>query len=409
MFSFSRLLAVSLALFGAVDAAPRLAPLAAAHGETRPGGYIVRLKPQAVARRSLGDAHRALLSALPASDAAIRYEWPRLNAFAGTFSDAALHALRASGDVAVIEHDTQGGLSALVSQTDAPWNLQRISQIPALEFRDDTAVNYTYIYDDSAGKGVDIYIVDTGINLKHSEFEGRARWGKSFGGFAEEDVHGHGTHVAGIAAGKRWGVAKAANPVAVRVVNDVGRSNISDVIDAVNWIIEEVTTRTHKPSVINMSMWFYASEVLDAACTAAVEAGIHFAVSGGNFRVESWLYSPSRIPAVVTVGSATVNDTYAWYNNHGPNIDIIAPGENIISALSTEPDGGYVSMTGTSMASPHVAGLFAYMIALEGNKPTADILARIKELSPDGVLTELTDMPQDTINELINNGAGTPA
>ncbi|EJD51051.1 subtilisin-like protein [Auricularia subglabra TFB-10046 SS5] len=403
MFSFARLLAVSLALLGASEAASipslnRPAP--------RTGSYIITLKQEAVARRSLSAVHRSLLrSFAPSEHSEIKYEWPTLNAFAGSFSDAAIRALRDSGDVDTIEPDTVGGLSEIVTQSDAPWGLQRISQVNPLYRRNDSALDHTYTYDNSGGKGVDVYVIDSGINIAHSDFEGRARWGATFGGFADEDSQGHGTHVAGTVAGKRFGVAKNAEVIAVRVVNDAGSAVVSDAIAAVNWIIEEVTTRTHRPSVINISLWFFASDALDAAVAAAIDAGIHVVASAGNFRVEAELYSPARMPQIITVGSTTINDTMSWYNNHGPTIDLLAPGENIISASHTEPDGGYTSMTGTSMAAPHVAGLVAYMVALEGDKPPADVLFRIKDLSPDNIIVEFTGLRKDFTNELIDNGA----
>lgn len=402
MFTFSRILAISLAFLGASEAA-------SIPSTSRPaphtGSYIVTLKQEAVARRSLSSARRSLLRTFESSDhAEIKYEWPTLKAFAGSFSDEAIRALRDSGNVETIEPDSVGGLSEVVVQSDAPWGLQRISQRTPLYRRFDSKLDHNYTYDNSGGKGVDVYVIDSGINVAHSDFEGRARWGATFGGFADEDSTGHGTHVAGTVAGKRFGVAKNADLIAVRVVSDAGGAVVSDAIAAVNWVIQEVT-RTRKPSVINISLWFYASDALDAALAVAIDAGIHVVVSAGNFRVEAELYSPARMPQVITVGSTTINDTMSWYNNHGPTVNLLAPGENIISASHKEPDGGYTSMTGTSMAAPHVAGLVAYMIALEGDKPPADVLSRIKELSPDNIIIEFTGLRKDFTNELIDNGA----
>ncbi|EJD51049.1 peptidase 1 [Auricularia subglabra TFB-10046 SS5] len=401
MFSLARFVALSLALFGVAEAAPSLLSVASTTGPTRPGGYIVTLKSGAVARRSLTSVHRSLLSSFSASESDIKYEWPRLNAFAGTFSDAALLALRSSSEVAAIEHDTIGGVDEILTQTDATWGLQRISQVDRLDRSNYSALDYTYVYDSSGGKGVDIYIIDTGINLDHQEFEGRARWGLSLNGYPQRDGYGHGSHVAGTAAGKRVGVAKAANLVAVRILSDSGSGTVSDAIAGVNWVIEEVTTRTHAPSVINMSLRFSPSDVLDAAVTSAVANGVHVAVSAGNAATQATTQSPARAEAVITVGATTINDTIASFSNFGPRVDIFAPGENILSVLASS-NTSYTLNSGTSMATPHVAGLVAYVVGLEGDKSTAEVLARIQEWSPDGIITRI---PANTNNELINNGA----
>lgn len=161
-----RLAALALALVGAVQAGP-LVQIKAAKGPVVPNGYIVTLKPSA----SLA-AHRDILRTFKRDESDVKYEWASLHAFAGTFSDDALLALRQSDDVAAIEPDAVGGVDALVTQTDAIWNLQRISQAAKLASTNTTARNYTYTYDDSAGEGVDIYVVDSGMCLL-----GRLRYG----------------------------------------------------------------------------------------------------------------------------------------------------------------------------------------------------------------------------------------
>lgn len=188
MLFTARLSALVLAIVTAVQAVP-LVNIASTTARTKPNGYIVSLKPNA--RRNV---HRSLLSSFAAEDSEVVYEWPELNAFSGTFSESALQALRESGEVAAIEPDTYGGVDELVTQTGAIWNLQRISQVPKLANNDPNALVFNYTYDDSAGAGVDVYVVDTGrfpcandastvanslagIHLTHNEFEGRARWG----------------------------------------------------------------------------------------------------------------------------------------------------------------------------------------------------------------------------------------
>lgn len=400
MHGFHQLLALSLALLRVADAAPSLLSIAPVDGPTRPGGYIVALKEGAVAGRNVSSVHRAILQSFSPAESQIKYEWPALNAFAGTFSDAALLALRTSSEVAAIEHDAIGGADALVTQTDAPWGLRRISQIRKLNSTDYIALNYTYVYDSTAGTGVDIYIIDSGINTAHKDFEGRARWGTTFSGLSQQDENGHGTHVAGIAAGKRFGVAKAANLVAVRVLTRDGFATTSDAIAAVTWVVNEVA-KTRVPSVINMSLRFPPSEVLDSTVNGAVAAGVHTVVSAGNSATLSDTQSPARAEAAVTVGATDITDNIAYFSNYGSGVDIFAPGQNVMSAVRYDTTS-YILKSGTSQASPHVAGLFAYLIGKSGNAPTFQVLGALKALSPDGILTGI---PANTINEIANNGA----
>ncbi len=186
----TRFAVLALALITAVQGGP-LINIKSTAAEKVPNGYIVSLKPGARL-----NAHRDILRNFAREDSDVKYEWPNLNAIAGKFSDEALQALRESDDVAAIEHDTIGGVDAIVTQTGAIWNLQRISQVAKLTSNDTNARNYNYTYDDSAGEGVDIYVIDSGashdfhvarvcmlkacagIQLNHTEFGGRASWGK---------------------------------------------------------------------------------------------------------------------------------------------------------------------------------------------------------------------------------------
>ncbi|KAJ3000181.1 hypothetical protein NUW54_g6827 [Trametes sanguinea] len=161
-----------------------------------------------------------------------RVESNVLHGFAGTFNADALNALRANPDVEYIAEDGIVHINAAVTQTNAPWGLQRISQTAKLSSQNTNALTYTYTYDSTAGSGVDIYIVDTGIYTAHSEFGGRARWGATFGGYANADGNGHGTHVSGTAAGATYGVAKKANLIAVKVLSDQGSGSVSDMFVA---------------------------------------------------------------------------------------------------------------------------------------------------------------------------------
>ncbi|KAI0752522.1 subtilisin-like protein [Daedaleopsis nitida] len=394
-----RLAALALAFVSAVQAGTlgSLVQIKAAKGPVVPNAYIVTLKPSAQL-----STHRDILRTFQRAESDVKYEWASLHAFAGTFSDDALLALRQSDDVAAIEPDTVGGVDALMTQTDAIWNLQRISQVAKLASNSTTARNYMYTYDDSAGAGVDIYVVDSGVNVNHTEFEGRASWGTSFGGYPVGDGFGHGTHVAGTAAGKTFGVAKKANIIAVRILSNNGSGQMSDCVAAIDWATQQATTLTFRPSVITISLHFPPSDVLDAAVTNAVNAGVHLTASAGN-GASSWdTQSPGRAAAAITVGATDINDEMSYYSNFGAGVDIFAPGDSILSSYIGSSNNETVVMSGTSMSTPHVAGLVAYLVGLEGNKPTSEILARLKEFSPDGILT---GVPSDTNNELADNGA----
>ncbi|KZV81141.1 subtilisin-like protein [Exidia glandulosa HHB12029] len=435
MLAVARLVALSLAFVGV----PALLSISPPNGQTRPNGFVVLLKPESVSRRAHHNILAPFLAAANDTTTSLLYEWPEIDAVAGTFSDAALLALRAAtGEVLAIEHDTLGGLDAIVTQEDAPWGLQRISQAARMSRSDDRAVNFRYTYEEAAGRGVDIYIIDTGIMLEHKDFGGRARWGKTFGGYQDRDGFGHGTHVgeclahrvasilkrspnatAGTAAGTRYGVAKAANLVAVRVMDDKGSGFVSDTIAAVNWAAHQAARLTKKPSVISISLKFDPSDVLDAAVTAVrpspclslPEIEIMVLLGGQSGRTchslrgqrERGRLDPvtrARTGGDISVGGTQINDTMASFSNTGSLVDVMAPAQHIVSDYIGGVDSTTV-MSGTSMATPHVAGLVAYLISTEGNMSPEDMVKRIKEVAEDGVVSGL---PAGTSNELVNNG-----
>lgn len=244
--------------------------------------------------------------------------------------------------------------------------------------------------------GVDVYVIDTGINIKHVDFGGRAKWGKTFGPYKDQDGNGHGTHVAGTIAGKRFGVAKASTVYAVKVLSDEGPGSTSDVIAGVDWVVAQAK-RTKRPTVINMSLGGGANDASDQAVTRAVAAGVHVVVAAGNDNEDANLHSPARAPNVITVGASNITDSrWVWGptsgSNFGKAVDIFAPGQDITSTWIGSTTA-INRITGTSMATPHVAGLIAYLLALEGRRTPANMLARVKKLAPDGILK---GVPKDT-------------
>jgi subtilisin family serine protease len=220
---------------------------------------------------------------------------------------------------------------------------------------------------------VNAYIVDTGILPTHTEFQSRA----SIGYDAitpldpKADCNGHGTHVAGTVGGKTYGVAKAVRLIGVRVLDCNGSGSTSGVIAGVNW----VATHRVKPAVANMSLGGGASTALDNAVKAAIDSGVTFVVAAGNSNRPACRFSPARVSAAITVGATTSTDAQASYSNYGSCLDLFAPGSAITSAWYTSTTST-VTISGTSMASPHVAGVAARY--LQG-KPTSTTPKQVRD------------------------------
>ena len=296
------------------------------------------------------------------------------------------------------------------TEKNAPWGLARISHRDSLSF----GTFNKYLYSADGGEGVDVYVIDTGTNVDHVDFEGRASWGKTIPtGDADEDGNGHGTHCSGTVAGKKYGVAKKANIKAVKVLRSNGSGTMSDVVKGVEYAAEQHTEsmkaakkgkkKGFKGSAANMSLGGGKSPTLDLAVNAAVDAGIHFAVAAGNDNADSCNYSPAAADKAVTVGASTFTDDRAYFSNFGKCNDIFAPGLNI---LSTWIGSKYAvnTISGTSMASPHIAGLLAYMLSLQPAKDSAYAVADItpKKLKQHiisiGTNDALAGIPSDTTN-----------
>ena len=289
--------------------------------------------------------------------------------------------------VAFVEKDSEvHTMGDKVTETNAPWGLARISHRESLNF----GTFSKYLYSTDGGEGVDVYVIDTGTNIEHVDFEGRASWGKTIPRDDEDvDGNGHGTHCSGTIAGKKYGVAKKANIFAVKVLGSNGSGTMSDVVKGVEWAVTrhlaEVKAakdgsgkKGFKGSAANMSLGGGKSVALDLAVNAAVDAGIHFAVAAGNDNSNSCNYSPAAAEKAVTVGASTLSDERAYFSNYGKCNDIFAPGLNI---LSTWTGSKYATNTisGTSMASPHIAGLLAYFLSLQ---PAQDSEYAVAEITP---------------------------
>jgi cerevisin len=337
--------------------------------------------------------------------------------YSGHFDDSVIEKVRKHPDVEYVEKDsvvhTLGDTEG-ETEKNAPWGLARISHRKSLGFSDFNK----YLYAADAGEGVDVYVIDTGTNVNHVDFEGRATWGKTIpANDADEDGNGHGTHCSGTVAGKKYGVAKKASIYAVKVLRSNGSGTMADVVKGVEWAANAHTEKVKsgkkgfKGSAANMSLGGGKSPALDRAVNGAVEAGIHFAVAAGNDNADSCNYSPAAAEQAITVGATALDDSRAYFSNYGKCNDIFAPGLSILSTWIGSP---YATNTisGTSMASPHIAGLLAYYLSLQPASDSEYAVAAItpKELKQSiiSIATEgaLSDVPADTKNVLAWNGGG---
>ncbi|MFD7434301.1 S8 family peptidase [Streptomyces sp. NPDC059861] len=275
-----------------------------------------------------------------------------LNGFAVRADEGQAKRLAADPRVASVVQDTR--VAAGYTQKNPPsWGLDRVDQ-PSPQ------LNRRYTAPDSAGSGATVYVIDTGIRITHKEFGGRAGYGWDFvgGDKSAGDGNGHGTHVAATVAGRSLGVARRARVVAVRVLDNAGEGTTAQVIAGIDW----VTRHARKPAVANLSLGGSHHAQLDAAVRKSIASGVTYTVAAGNDGAPAGRYSPAGVREAITVGATNRTDTRPSFSNHGPALDLFAPGVSITSA-SHRSDTGRAAFSGTSPASPHVAGAAALYLA----------------------------------------------
>ncbi|CAA9354650.1 MAG: Alkaline serine exoprotease A precursor, partial [uncultured Gemmatimonadetes bacterium] len=385
----SRLLAplALLAALAACDGGPSQLPTAAPGdlpGDARflraadpiPGRYIVVFR----------EGERSSASSLagemiPAGTGKVHRAYDHaLKGFAAELTPAGVQALLANPRVAYVAQDELVSMSE--TQSSATWGLDRIDQR-------NLPLNTTYTYS-RTGAGVNVYVIDSGILTTHTEFGGRATVGTDLVGDGQngQDCNGHGTHVAGTIGGTTYGVAKAANLISVRVFGCSGGAPFSTIIAAVDW----VTANAVRPAVVNMSLGGGVNPATNQAVQNSIAAGITYAVAAGNENINACDRSPASTPEALTVASSTSDDARSSFSNWGSCVDLFAPGSSITSAWWTGTMATAI-LSGTSMATPHVAGVAAlYLEANPTAAPAAVGAAILNSASGDG-LTDVGGSP----------------
>jgi subtilisin family serine protease len=373
-------------------------PVGAGSGADEQRSYIVQFAPDADVRAEVA-AVRSMT----------RLEWQFTSVLSGVtarLDQAHVACLERRPGVLMVEPDgevnayprgpvtpvsgTDGGTDASttpVTQVDPPWGLDRIDQRSLPLSGAFTAP--------LSGSGITAYIVDTGIRSDHVDLQGRVGAGFTAidDGGGTADCNGHGTHVAGTVGGQIHGVAKAVHLEPVRVLGCNGSGTFAGVIAGLDWI----AAKGQAPAVVNMSLGGSANASLDAAVVNLVSMGFVVVAAAGNASSDACNYSPARVAQALTVGSSDITDSMSSFSNSGPCVDMFAPGSAVVSAWNTSPTAN-ATLSGTSMAAPHVAGVAALALAQD---PTMAADQAVDAITSDASAGVLSGVQQDTNNALV--------
>ncbi|KOS21627.1 Subtilisin-like protease 6 [Escovopsis weberi] len=373
-----------------------------------PGSYIVVYKDSydddaiaakqavfaaTIARRNLDrrDATGTVLSTAVNS-----FRLGGMRAMAVQADDATIMDIDAADEVDFVEADTAVSHMAVFAQTNAPQGLVRLSN------RDPGQGNY--VFDESAGEGVTAYVIDTGIRLSHSEFQGRATFGANFINTNDTDENGHGSHVAGIIGGATFGVAKKINLVSVKVLDADGAGSNSGVLKGMQFVVNDAQAKKIiGRAVMNMSLGGSHSAAVNKAIQSMHSAGIPAIVAAGNEDQDTADSSPGSAPEALTVAAIdAATDQRAYFSNFGAPVDVYAPGVSILSVGFTSDTATKV-LSGTSMACPHITGLAAYLMTYRGVTDPDQLRTLIKNLAIKAGAT-VQNNKANTTSLIANNG-----
>ncbi|EEP82973.1 hypothetical protein UREG_07838 [Uncinocarpus reesii 1704] len=404
-------------------------PLPQENKDIIPGQYIVTLKDGLTAAEI--ESHRSWVTTMHRSNLAAtglsgiesegihgHFQINKLNLYSGGFDKKTVEELKRSPYVKSVLPDQKVYLAETVTQSNAIWNLGHMSNKGKESESWDSLTEYKY--DSAAGEGVWAYVLDTGINVNHVEFEGRAILGRNaITNKPHLDTFGHGTYVGGIIAAKTFGVAKKANVVSAKAF-DGGSSSYRYIFDAYDWIVKNITDGNRQSkSVINLSICkssfgIEASSLdvnkhvplagskyqpFDDAIENAFKAGITTVVASGNDGRDASQNTPASAPNAITVGAVRWDNTRPSFSNFGRVVDIFAPGE-IIKSCWIGSNSAIRYASGTSAASPHVAGLVAYLMSMETFSSPSAVTARVLGLTIPDVVKDA----RGSANKLAYNG-----